>query len=435
MDTGEDLHRWARDLFPLPRSLTGSGVRNTLSYLEALLPALQRHTVRSGSRALDWVVPDEWNISDAHISDLNGRRHVDFRINNLHVMGYSEPVDCVLSRAELEPHLFSLPEQPQAIPYVTSYYSRSWGFCLTDHQRQSLGEGPFHVVIDSTLEPGFLDYADLVIPGDTDDEILLSTYICHPSMANNELSGPVVAAAIGRWLSELPRRHYTYRLLFAPETIGSLIYMSQHLPHLQTHVKAGWVLTCIGDNRGYSYLPSRLGGTLADRVALDVLNRIPSGFSHYSYLQRGSDERQWCSPGANLPVCSVMRTKHGEYPEYHTSLDDLDLVTAEGLQGGLALVKRCIETVENNTTWRSRTPGEPQLGRRGLYPTTSINGSASSTRAMMNVLAYCDGDHDLLDIAKLTNLPFPEVVVLISQLAKADVISNRTDSYDESPTA
>jgi aminopeptidase-like protein len=389
---------------------------------------MERHTVCSGTQALDWVVPDEWNIADAHISDLDGNRLVDFKLNNLHVMGYSEPVNVVMTRSELEPHLFSLAEQPHAIPYVTSYYARSWGFCVTHDQRLSLGQGPFRVVIDATLKPGFLDYADVVIQGDTSDEILLSTYICHPSMANNELSGPVVAAAIARWLISLPRRRYTYRLLFAPETIGSLIYLNQHLLHLQTHVKAGWVLTCLGDNQDYSYLPSRLGGTLADRVSLDVLNRISGRFSQYSFLQRGSDERQWCSPGADLPVCSVMRTKYGEYPEYHTSLDDLNFVTAEGLRGGFDVIKECIITVESNSIWCSRIPGEPQLGRRGLYPTTSIKGGASPTRAMMNVLAYCDGSHDLLDIARITSLPFPTVVDLIRQLAQADVVFDCLDS-------
>jgi aminopeptidase-like protein len=422
IDTGSDLHRWATELFPICRSLTGQGVRETLHYVQELLPALEIHEVPSGTRALDWTVPDEWNIRDAYIADVAGNRLIDFQASNLHVVGYSEPIDALMARDELEPHLHSLTEQPDAIPYVTSYYRRSWGFCLTERQREHLSAGPFRVVIDSTLESGSLTYADAVIPGETCEEVLLSTYVCHPSMANNELSGPVVTVALGRWLESLPRRRYTYRLVFAPETIGAIVYLARHIEHLRAHVRAGWVVTCIGDDRAYSYVPSRLGGTLPDRISRYVLDTSVPNWAEYSFLDRGSDERQWCSPGADLPVCSVMRSKYGTYPEYHTSLDGLRVVTPTGLQGGFDVLRRCIELIEANRRWRARQPGEPHLGPRGLYPTTSYKGSALDTRVMMNILAYCDGDHDVVDLALRTGAPAPTVVELLERLAAAGVI-------------
>jgi aminopeptidase-like protein len=419
---GAEMYGWARNLWPVTRSLTGDGVRQTLRFIQTLLADLEVHEVATGTPAFDWAVPDEWNISEAWVEDVSGQRIIDIADSNLHVVGYSEPMDRWVDRDELESHLHSLPDQPDAIPYVTSYYRRTWGFCITHEQRLELGDGPFRSVIKSTLEPGHLTYADAVLPGASDEEVLLSTYVCHPSMANNELSGPVVTTAIARWLASLPERRYTYRFVFAPETIGSLLYMSRHLSHLKEAVIAGWVVTCIGDERCYSYVPSRLGGTLADRVSLQVLkDRDP--VHHYSFLDRGSDERQWCSPGADLPICSVMRSKYGRYPEYHTSLDDLDLVTPAGLQGGYDLLRSCIQLLETNRVWTSKMPGEPQMGRRGLYPTTSFKGGHASTREMMNVLAYCDGEHDLLDLCDVTGLGWRTVRGIIGQLYKADVIA------------
>lgn len=421
VDAGAEMHGWARDLWTVPRSLTGQGVRETLAYLQNLLPEMRIHEVPSGTQAFDWTVPDEWNIRGAWIEDSNGDRVVDHADSTLHVVGYSEPVDRWMTREELERHLHSLPDQPTAIPYVTSYYRRTWGFSVTQQQREALGPGPFRVVIDSTLTPGSLTYADAVLPGWSQEEVLLSTYVCHPSMANNELSGPVVATALARWLLSLHDRRYTYRIVYGPETIGSIVYLSKHLEHMKRHTVAGWVVTCVGDERTYSFLPSRLGGTLSDRVSLEVLSALDP-VRIYSYLERGSDERQWCSPGADLPVCSIMRSKYGDYPEYHTSLDDLELVTPAGLLGGFNALRSCLELLEANRFWRTRLPGEPQMSSRGLYPTTSIKENRTAPRDLMNVLAYCDGDHDVIDICRRTGLPWSAVVKALSRLDEAGTI-------------
>ncbi len=418
---GEEMHGWMRDLWSVPRSLTGNGVRQTLGYLAELLPGLETHELPTGTKVLDWIVPDEWNIRRARIEELDGPVAVDFADSNLHVVGYSTPIDAIVSRAELEPHLYSLPDQPDAIPYVTSYYRKDWGFCLSHRVREGLGDGPFRVVIDATLAPGALSYADCVILGETEDEVLLSTYVCHPAMANNELSGPVVLTAIGRWLQSLPTRRLTYRLVYVPETIGSIAYIARHGDALRKRVIAGWAATCMGDERAYSYVPSRLGGTIADRASLAVL-RTRENVMKYTFLDRGSDERQWCSPGVDLPVCSVMRSKYGTYPEHHTSLDDLSLVTPAGLAGGLAVLQECILLIDDRRRWIATQQGEPQLGRRGLYPTISYRGSADNMRDLMNILAYCDGEHTVLDLVERLELEHSAVTSIIDTLVSADLV-------------
>jgi aminopeptidase-like protein len=384
-------------------------VRDTLDILASELPGLARHEVASGTKCLDWVVPDEWNIRDAYILAPDGSRICEFARHNLHVMGYSVPVDEELSLDELQPHLYSLPDLPSAIPYVTSYYKRRWGFALSEQQRARLQPGRYRAVIDSTLAPGKIDFADLVIPGESDEEVLLSTYVCHPSMANNELSGPVVATYLAKWLLALPRRRYTYRFVFIPETIGSIIYLSRHIEHLKRKVIAGFMINCVGDERAYGFMPSRKENSLSDRAGRHALQHQTGGYQSFSFLMRGSDERQYCSPGVDLPVASIFRSKYDTYPEYHTSLDDMTLVTPTGLLGGLQAFQRALQAVEANRTFRAQVQGEPNLGSRGLYPTLSTKESFGIVFGLVNVFAYSDGERDLLDIAGLLGRPIWEL--------------------------
>ncbi len=423
---GARAYALARELFPICRSLTGPGVRQTLRILQRELPALTLHEVPSGTRCFDWTVPPEWSIREAYIATEDGRRIVDFANHNLHVVGYSTPIDAVISLEKLRPHLYSLPDQPDAIPYVTSYYRERWGFCLSQRQLDSLTPGRYRVKIDSTLATGSLTYGELLIPGERQDEIFLSTYVCHPSMGNNELSGPVVTTKVARWLATLPARRFSYRIVFIPETIGSLVYLSRNLEVMKRRIVAGFNVTCVGDERAYSYLPSRQGDSLADRAALHVLRHQAGadGFVRYSYLDRGSDERQYCSPGVDLPVASIMRTKYGEYPEYHTSLDDLSLISPAGLSGGIVAIAKAILAIEMNGRYRATVLGEPQLGRRGLYPTLSARGAGLMVRRLMDVLAYSDGKHDLLAIADLLGVPVWELSEVAKQLLAHELLAD-----------
>lgn len=395
-----------RSLYPINRSITGDGVRESLRILQKTIP-LTLHEIPSGTPVLDWTVPKEWNVSAAYIIDLGtGQKIVDFADCNLHLVGYSVPTDAVMRFDELEPHLFTLPEQPDAIPYITSYYKPFWGFCLSYSTYQAINrESTFRVVIQSSLADGSLTYADLVIPGETEQEIFLSTYICHPSMVNDELSGPVVATFLADWLLKKPSRKYTYRFVFIPETIGSITYLSLHLDELKRNVIGGYNISCVGDERNFSFLPSRYGNTLADKIALHVL-RHSGSFRTYTFLDRGSDERQYCAPGIDLPICSILRTKFGDYPEYHTSLDNFDLVTEAGLQGSLEIYKKCLDLFERNFTPRVTILGEPQLGRRGLYPSVSTKNTRQIVGSMMDFIAYSDGTNDLVDICDRIGIPY-----------------------------
>lgn len=419
LPAGRQMHDFVSELFPICRSLTGDGVRQTLEIIRKHLPGLQVHEVPSGTRAYDWVVPDEWNIRSARLTGPDGSTVVDFKESNLHVVGYSEPVDRELSLEELQPHLYSLPNQPDATPYITSYYKRHWGFCLPHNVRQRLQPGTYRAVIDATLAPGHLTYGEIILPGDSDpsgQEVLLSTCICHPSMANNELSGPAVATWLAKWLQGKPHRH-TYRIVFIPETIGAIVYLSRNLAQMKGRTLAGFNLTCMGDERCFSFMPSRKGDTAADRVARHVLRHCAPDHKVYTFQDRGSDERQYCSPGVDLPMCLVVRSKYFEFPEYHTSLDDLTLVTPAGLGGSLAMLRLCLDCLEHNETLRTTVLCEPQLGRRDLYPSVSrANNLDAASLHMIDILAYSDGDHDLLTIAENVGAPLWTLLDTVDRL-------------------
>jgi aminopeptidase-like protein len=419
---GEWMHDLARRLWPLHRSITGDGLRESLRILAEELPGLTITEVPSGTKVFDWVVPPEWQIRSATLTGPNGEIVINYQDCNLHVVGYSEPVDLVISLEELQSHLHSIPDQPTAIPYVTSYYNRTWGLCLSQEQRDTLQPGEYHVVIDSEFSEGSLTYAELLIPGESTSEIFISTYVCHPSMANNELSGPVVAAALANYVQSLQSRHYSYRFVFAPETIGAIAYAKNNLVELQRNVVAAFNLTCIGDDRATSYLASRNGNLRVDRVAKRVV-ASRSNPRFFSYLDRGSDERHYGAPGVDLPMVSLMRSRYADYPEYHTSLDDLvNVVTRTGLQGGFDIAKECIDIYESELVLTATQFGEPQLGRRGLYHLIQKKSTPDDVMLRTNILAYADGHHSMVDMAELFERPIDQIRFMVDELVDHDLL-------------
>jgi aminopeptidase-like protein len=408
METTEQIAAYFDRLWPLHRSLTGVGVQQTLDILSELLP-LQRLEIPSGTPVFDWVVPKEWLVRAAYVVTPAGEKILDVQDNNLHLLNYSAPFRGRMTRAELDQHLYSLPEQPTAIPYVTSYYQPRWGFCLAHQQRQALPEGEYEVVIDTEFLDGSLTLAEAILPGSSGQEVLISTYICHPSLANNELSGPLVAAFLYRRLAQLADRRLTYRFVFLPETIGSIAYLQQHGQHFKEKLVAGYVVTCAGDRGPFTFKRSRRGQSVADRAAEYVLKKRFAGAAKIlDFFPAGSDERQYCSPGFNLPVGSIMRTMYGCYPEYHTSLDNRDFISFDALQESIDVYAEVCSVLEHNRIYRNRIMyGEPNLGKRGLYPTVgAAKDTAQKVAAMMWFLNLADGAHDQLAIAERSKVDF-----------------------------
>ena len=427
-DTGHSMYQLIEELYPICRSITGNGVRKTLDIISREIP-LARHEVETGTQVFDWTVPKEWNINDAYIIDPNGNKIVSFKQNNLHVLNYSTPVHQKMPLHELREHLYSLPDHPDWIPYRTSYYVEKWGFCLTHKQLESLEEGEYEVFIDSTLEAGHLSYGEYLVKGETDQEVLLSCHICHPSLCNDNLSGIALLILLARYLENLPRLRYSYRFLFIPGTIGSITWLSRNEDKVN-NIQHGLVVVCVGDPGPFTYKKSREGNAEIDIAVQNVLRLNELDYSVIEFYPYGYDERQYCSPAFNLHVGSLSRTTHGCYPEYHTSADNLDFISPDALAGSLRVYEMVIEVLEHNRKYLNTSPKcEPQLGKRGLYGGTG--GSHANDKnfqmALLWVLNLSDGRYSLLDISERSEIPFSTIKNAADALRKADLLTEAPD--------
>ncbi len=399
-----------KKLFPLTRSLTGQGVKKTLNIIQKEFPKLQIKKFKSGTKVFDWKIPEEWNVKDAYIIDKYNNKIIDFKKSNLHLVGYSIPIKKDITKKELFKNLYFLKKQPKAIPYITSYYKRRWGFCISYNNYKILDKrysssDKFKIVINSSFnKKGNLNYGELILKGKSKKEILISTYVCHPSMANNELSGPIVSMGLINYFKN-KKLNKTLRFVFIPETIGSISYLSKNIKYLKENVIGGYNLSCIGDERQHSCMFSKYQNSPSDEAVVEAykLLRIKN-YKIYSFLKRGSDERQYNSPGVDLKISSIFRTKYGEYPEYHTSLDNFNLVTIKGCQDGFNVAKKSIEILLKRTYPKCKIICEPQMGKRNLYPALSTKRKKPLTRSYMNFLQYSDGTNSLEKISKLIKL-------------------------------
>ena len=426
---GKEIYGFLKQIFPYFRCLTGEGVRKTLDDIKAEVENFNKSikvdikSVKSGTKVFDWTVPKEWVIREAYIEDENNNHIIDIKNNNLHVLGYSTPVDRLVDLEELKQYIYTQEDQPEVIPYVTSYYKERYGFCMSKKQKDSLKHGKYRMYIDSELIDGVLNYAECVIPGKTDREIFFSTYVCHPSMANNECSGIAVQTELIKYVSLYTDRRFTYRFVFIPETIGSITYMSvdNHLEHMKKTMVAGFNISCVGDEQNYSMVESRYANTLADKAIKNILKNRGKYTTH-TFLESGSDERQYNAPFIDLPVVGYNRTKYGMYKEYHTSADDLNFVTPSGLQGSYEVLVSLIHALEYNNYYKIKVLGEPQLGKRGLYPTISQKGNYDTVASMMNLIKYCDGKNDIFDISNRINVPVELLIEIIDKLIANDLL-------------
>jgi len=418
---GRELHAFAAQLYPICRSITGEGIRQTLDLIGEQI-ALRKFDVPTGTQVFDWIVPKEWNIRDAYIQSADGTRVVDFRKSNLHVLNYSVPVQSKMSLAQLRPHFFTIPEHPDWIPYRTSYYEEAWGFCLSHNQMLALKEGEYEVCIDSRLERGNLTYGECYLPGETTDEILISCHACHPSLANDNLSGLAVSTFLARLLSGQNRRH-SYRFLFIPGTIGAITWLAQNRENV-ARIRHGLVLTCIGDTGGFHYKKSRRGNAEVDRAVAHVLKHHGKPFEILDFSPYGYDERQFCSPGFDLPVGCLMRSVWGTFPEYHTSADNLTFIHPEQLADSLVACATIIDVLENNRKYRNLNPHcEPQLGRRDLYRAAGGGAIGEDINALLWVLNFSDGEHSLLDIAERSGVRFSTIDEAARFLQRAGLLA------------
>jgi aminopeptidase-like protein len=433
LGNGEDMNALIARLFPICRSITGPGVRETLTILSEIHP-VQVTEIPSGTRVFDWVVPKEWSVRDAYVKNAQGERIIDFQRHNLHLVSYSVPIRARMKLRELQDHLYSLPDKPDVVPYRTSYYAERWGFCLTHAQRLALDPNEvFEVVVDSTLQDGSLTIGEIILPGESREEVLITTHLCHPSLCNDNLSGLVVAIHLAAAIAARPRR-LSFRFLFIPGTIGSLAWLATNEEKIG-HIKAGLVITGVGDAGAITYKKSRRGNAIIDRAAAHVLRTTGRPHRVIEFHPYGYDERQFCSPGFNLGVGRFSRTPHGEYPEYHTSADNPDFVKSQKLEDSFEAITAILEVVEQDRCYLNLNPkGEPQLGKRGLY--RQIAGHAQSQPdeiALLWVLAYSDGHHSLLDIAEKAQLPFPRIKNAADQLRQHDLLREAADPPASAP--
>lgn len=422
----ETIEKYFDRLWPICRSITGPGYRESLEILSEIIP-FNKISFPSHSQVLDWVVPKEWHPKHAYFIDPNGQKRADISVNNVHLLGYSVPFKGKVSFGELKKHLYTLPNQPGAIPYITSYYKERWGFCLSHNEFQKLPEGEYDVFIDTELYDGEVIIGEAVLPGQSEKEILFSTYLCHPSLANNELSGPLVLSYLYQELKKIKNHFYTYKFVIAPETIGTICYLSKRGNHLLKNLVAGYQLTCIGDAGNFTYKQSREGNTLPDRAAKMVLGNSNSDYSVVPFDPAvGSDERQYCSPGYNLPFGSIMRTMYTKYPEYHTSLDNKTLMSFDGMVNTIELIRDIVIAIEENKTYINTSPyGEPQLGRRGLFRSLSDKNRSENEIALWWLLNYSEGTNDLLSIAEKSKLPLEILITVAGHLVNAGLLRDK----------
>ena len=416
-------------LFPINRSITGKGTKESLEIIKKQIPGFKIYKIKSRTKVFDWKIPPEWSLYDAYVLDKNKKKIINFKENNLHIVGYSQPINKLINKKELLKHTYSLPKKKNAIPYITSYYKKNWGFCVSELQKKKIktqykNRDIFTAVINSKLNTnGNLVYGELIIKGQSKQEILISTYICHPSMANNELSGPIVSMCLINYFRNIKYLEKTIRFIFIPETIGSIAYLSKNILQLKKNIIGGYNLSCVGDERQYSCILSKYENTPADDALIESYKKLNIKYKKYSFLERGSDERQYNSPGIDLPIASISRSKYGTYPEYHTSLDNFEtVVTKKGIRGSYKLAKTAISILLKKIIPKNKILCEPQMSKRNLYPYISTNNRPKITKNIMNFLQYADGKNDLKKIAKLINISIREAVKIKKILLKQKLI-------------
>lgn len=421
------MYKVITDLFPVCRSITGPGIKKSLKYFELLNPKFKRIKFKSRQKIFDWKIPDEWSISDAYIQDLKSKKkYAKFNENNLHVLNFSSPINKVVNKKKLLKHIYSLKNQPKSIPYVTSYYKKNWGFCLRELEKKKLKNNKYKVFINSKFTKGSLDLSHAIFKGKSRKEIFFSSYLCHPSMANNELSGPAVISKLANYISKKKNLRFSYRFVLLPETIGSICYLKKFTKNLKKNVICGFNISCVGDNKNYSIISSRQGNSLADISLLEKIKR-KKNFKFYSFLERGSDERQYCAPGIDLPICGFSRSKYGEYKEYHTSEDNLNFINRKGLQGSFKILKSIVDSFENDFSWysfpKSKFYCEPNLGKRNLYPNISEKKNYNKLNLRMDLIAYSDGKRNLIQISKIIKRPINKIINELKILIRNQILT------------